>query len=268
MDLNSCAETDSVDIHIRPLPSFSAIPDEEVCAGFSIRLKSLNGPGFVYAWLPATGLNDATAPAPDAGPGSTTNYSLHISDSVCPAYSTDLTTTVTVKPSPVIEVAGDNDIDCSIHSAQLRASGALTYSWMPATGLDDAGSPSPIATIDSTTTYVVKGTGRNQCYAYDSVTVKVTAAGANTFVVPNAFTPNGDGHNDCFGVRRWGNVQLQEMAIYDRWGVRVFSTRNPSDCWDGTFRGKPQGAGAFVYTIRAMTFCGVVTRTGVVMLIR
>ncbi|MBS1606955.1 MAG: gliding motility-associated C-terminal domain-containing protein, partial [Bacteroidetes bacterium] len=159
-------------------------------------------------------------------------------------------------------------IDCNIHSAQLSASGGISYDWSPSAGLNSPFSPTPIASVDSTTTYIVKGLGSNGCYAFDSVTVIVKAAGANAFVVPNAFTPNGDGHNDCFGVTRWGAVRLEELAVFDRWGERVFATKNPSDCWDGSYRGRPLPTGSYVYIIKAWTFCGEVTRQGIVMLIR
>jgi gliding motility-associated-like protein len=231
-------------------------------------LTSGNGPGYVYLWTPVTGLSDPSSPAPVAGPDETIAYTLQISDSTCSTYDSSFAVQVTVYPSPVLTVRKDNDIDCSVHSAQLHVTGGLFYVWSPAQGLNSAFSADPVASIDNTTTFIVKGTGSNGCYTYDSLSVDVTATGANTFVVPNAFTPNGDGHNDCFGVNHWGDVQLEEMQIFNRWGVRVFSTRNPSDCWNGTFRGQPQEAGAYPYEIRAHTFCGEIVRKGVVMLIR
>ena len=268
VDLNNCTEEDSLYLGIRPIPVYTALPDESVCAGFGVKLIDANGPGYVYSWSPTLGLDNPSAFSPVASPDQTTGYTLSISDSTCPGYDTSFTVEVVVNPSPFVTAQKDNDIDCSVHSAQLHADGALSYSWSPATGLDNPNSPMPVATTDSTTTYVVKGTGSNGCYAYDTVTVAVTATGANTFVVPNAFTPNGDGHNDCFGVQRWGDVQLEQMEIYNRWGLRVFSTRNPSDCWDGTYHGQPQPTGGYPYVIRAHTYCGEITRTGVVMLVR
>ena len=268
IDANGCSEKDSLTIRVKPVPVFKAPPGERVCVGFGVPLKSSNPAGYRYDWSPVATLNDPSAPAPIASPDVNTSYTLHISDSVCPAYDSSFTVDVTVLSSPVIAAVKGNDIDCAIHLAPLHATGGISYAWTPAAGLSDPQSPDPIASIDSTTTYIVKGTGLNGCYAYDTLTVNVTATGANTFVVPNAFTPNGDGHNDCFGVRRWGDVQLTQMEIFDRWGVRVFSTRNPGDCWDGSYNGRQQQAAAYVYVIRAHTFCGEVTRTGIVMLIR
>lgn len=267
-DANLCTERDSLVVFVRPVPTYSRPRDESICYGFDVKLTNSNGAGYVYEWTPADGLDNPAAPVPVAKPQATIDYSLHISDSVCASYDSTFIVNVEVRPSPVITTEKDNDIDCSVHSAQLRANGGLYYTWTPASGLSDYRSALPIATIDSTTTYVVKGTGSNGCYAYDTLTVNVTATGANTFIVPNAFTPNGDGQNDCFGVKRWGDVQLVELAVYNRWGVQVFATRNPSDCWDGTFRGKMQETGSYVYYIKAHTFCGVIERKGTLMLIR
>lgn len=267
-DVNLCAEKDSLIVQVRPQPEYKAPPDETVCAGFGVNLASRNGPGYVYTWAPAAGLDNASSPEPNARPDATITYSLHISDSVCAAYDSSFAVQVVVRPSPVIRAEKDNDIDCAVHTSQLRVSGGVTYQWSPLLGLDNPYSAAPVASVDTSTRYVVRGTGSNGCYAYDTLRVNVTATGANTFVVPNAFTPNGDGHNDCFGVTRWGDVQLHELAVYNRWGVRVFTTRSPSQCWDGTSGGKPQEPGAYIYIIKARTFCGEVTRTGTVMLIR
>ena len=96
----------------------------------------------------------------------------------------------------------------------------------------------------------------------------VTDHGKASLILPNAFTPNNDGVNDCFGIRKWGNVTIKEFSIYNRWGQKVFDTRNPSECWNGTFHGEMQDSGGYVYVIKAVSFCGNITRTGTVMLIR
>lgn len=267
-DINQCTELDSVTVRIKAVPVFIAPPDVTICAGFGVPLKSDNPAGYIYSWSPPTGLDNPSAPYPTADPAADIVYTLNISDSLCANYDSSFTIDVTVIPTPVITATAANNIDCSIHTAQLTATGGNTYSWIPAGGLNDPFAPNPVASLDSTTTFIVKGTDTNGCYNFDTLTVKVTATGANTFLVPNAFTPNGDGHNDCFGVTHWGDVQLEEMQIYDRWGQIVFDTRNPSDCWDGTYKGKPQPTGAYPYVIRAHTFCGEITRKGLVMLIR
>ncbi|HLK27670.1 MAG TPA: LamG-like jellyroll fold domain-containing protein [Puia sp.] len=174
---------------------------------------------------------------------------------------------ITVNPTPVIS-AGVDIITCLGFPVQLNATGGSTYIWSPLTGLNNPSIRNPVATLDSTTTYIVLGTDSNGCYASDTITINVGKNGIAAFVVPNAFTPNGDGKNDCFGIRRWGGVTVVEFSIFNRWGQLVFTTKDPSDCWDGTLKGTPQPAGGYPYIIKAKTPCGDVTRTGIVILVR
>ena len=53
--------------------------------------------------------------------------------------------------------------------------------------------------------------------------------------LPNAFTPNADGRNDILYLRGI-NVAEMWLIIYNRWGEKVFETREQSRGWDGTFR--------------------------------
>ncbi len=55
--------------------------------------------------------------------------------------------------------------------------------------------------------------------------------------VPNAFTPNADGVNDIFQPKGFGVVEY-ELNIFDRWGEKVFSTKEFTEGWDGTFQGR------------------------------
>jgi len=176
--------------------------------------------------------------------------------------------TIWVIPNPVVEVKKLHDIDCSTPMTELYVTGAAYYSWEPVTGLDNPTSDHPSVSIDSTTTYTVRGEDSIGCYAYGRITVNVSSLGPPAFVLPNAFTPNGDGRNDCFGLRSLGEIELEEFSIFNREGQRLFTTRDRSSCWDGTFRGNPQPAGAYIYLIRAKTFCSPLLRTGTILLLR
>lgn len=55
-----------------------------------------------------------------------------------------------------------------------------------------------------------------------------------TYFLPNAFTPNGDGHNEEFiGVGIFSGLKNFKMTIFDRWGSEVFSTIDPGIGWNG-----------------------------------
>ena len=54
----------------------------------------------------------------------------------------------------------------------------------------------------------------------------------------DAFTPNGDGRNDVFHIITDNpNVQVINLAVYNRWGQRVFTSNMNNDGWDGTVGG-------------------------------
>jgi gliding motility-associated-like protein len=88
-------------------------------------------------------------------------------------------------------------------------------------------------------------------------------------LIPNAFTPNGDNINDCFGMRNWPATSSYQLCIYNRWGQLVFKTTNILECWNGDFKGQPQPMGTYVYNIIANTVpCGESSIKGYITLIR
>jgi gliding motility-associated-like protein len=207
-------------------------------------------------WQPASSLSNANIANPVATPpAGTTTYSVNILETTCNS-STTLSTTVTVNPLPLIRANKSNDLDCSNDRSQLNATGAQTYIWSPVATLDNSLISNPIATPSVNTLYIVKGTDASDCTNLDSVMVDVLSSNTSGYHMPNAFTPNNDGLNDCYGIRFWGVIQELDFSIYNRWGERIFFTKNPTDCWNGTYKGKMQDIGVYVYMIRAKTLCG------------
>lgn len=70
-------------------------------------------------------------------------------------------------------------------------------------------------------------------------------------LVPNVFTPNGDGANDEFRVV-YRSIKEFQCWVYNRWGHQVFHSDNPDEGWDGTIGGRPAAEGAYFYVIRAL----------------
>lgn len=101
--------------------------------------------------------------------------------------------------------------------------------------------------------FVVKDTG-TYTLAVSNVCGITTGAihvteGLCKLVMPNAFTPNSDGHNYVFRVRYPFLVSSFFMVVYDRWGQAVFQTKNIHEGWDGTIHGMPAPAGTYVWYI-------------------
>lgn len=264
-DANNCKYNDSVIVDIIPRPGFYASPGATLCDGDTLTMNA--GGGDNYAWTPALNISNASSANPTAWPNTTTDYSVHISENTC-NYDTTINVRINVNPKPALTIQKANDIDCITTTARLQARGALSYSWTPVSAVDNPGVASPLVSIDTTTVIAVRGINEFGCFASDSIAVVVSKTGKPLYRLPNAFTPNGDRVNDCFGIRKWGTVDLQEFAIFNRWGQLIFSTKNATQCWDGTLNGHPQPTGTYVYKILAQSFCGEIIRSGVIMLIR
>ena len=69
------------------------------------------------------------------------------------------------------------------------------------------------------------------------------------YYLPNSFTPNGDGFNDEFLGKGVGIAKF-DLAIYDRWGIELFSTNNYREGWEGRYKsGKYVPLGVYVYRV-------------------
>lgn len=73
--------------------------------------------------------------------------------------------------------------------------------------------------------------------------------------VPTAFTPDGDGLNDVFKTVGMG-IKYFDLAIFNRWGERVFQTNNMEEGWDGTYKGEYVEDGVYVYRLSAQGIDG------------
>ncbi len=83
-----------------------------------------------------------------------------------------VTQTIDAHIVPVVN-AGADTLICKGVGTTLVASGATNYTWSPATGLSCTNCPNPVATPDSVTRYIVRGTTPQGCSNTDTVEVKV-----------------------------------------------------------------------------------------------
>lgn len=272
-DDHLCTARDSVFVKIKSPSVFSINgPPAGICPGDSARLTIKGADesvGDTYQWISDDiGQQDPAGATIIVSPSNTSTYQVVGIDPVCGVRDT-LTAEVRVLERPSVTLTKSNDIDCILGEATLTASGGVQYNWSPPATLSHPDIANPVARADSTTLYWVNVTGENGCSTIDSIRLNVTkGSGSIGFPVANAFTPNGDGVNDCFGIKYWGYIARFEMAVFNRWGERVFYSQNPDQCWDGSFKGKMQSPGTFVYYIKALTLCGDVIRKGTVLLIR
>jgi FOG: PKD repeat len=122
---------------------------------------------------------------------------------------------------------------------------SLTYLWSPPIGINGETTLDPIISPPSDITYSLTVTSADGCTNHDEVVIKVL----NELYVPTAFTPNGDGLNDVWRLPSLESYPDAEVSIYNRWGQPVFHAKAPFISWDGTFNGKPQATGTYIYYI-------------------
>jgi len=172
--------------------------------------------------------------------------------------------------------AGSNQTICvgKTDSVQLGSTGQneYIYWWTPTTGLSNANIANPKASPAVTTTYYLHQKDFKFDETIDSVTVFVKTncdtASVDDIFVPTAFSPNGDLNNDVLYVRSH-NIKDMKFCIYNRWGEKVFESKDLNVGWDGTYKNDACNTGVYVWYLSATLKDGnLLTKKGDVTLFR
>jgi gliding motility-associated-like protein len=183
-----------------------------------------------------------------------------------PVNSNTVAAIINEAPRVIITPADTAVTTGSVVQLNAQVTGSIgSFTWDPAGKLTN---PSLLHTatiaLTENVTYTLQVTSDKGCTAQAAAIVKVS----RPLVMPNAFTPNNDGRNDVFRIPAGVLINVQEFSIFDRWGNRVFTTKDSGKGWDGTFNGKPANAGVYVYVIKGVAFNGAVLKKGEVVLVR
>jgi len=102
----------------------------------------------------------------------------------------------------------------------------------------------------------------------DSIHVDLYNDDESMIYIPNAFSPNDDGNNDCLKVLNSAKFISFYFTIYNRWGQMVFESDDPTKCWNGYFKNQPANSSVYYYYLKAETRCGKIFKKGDITLIR
>ena len=276
-----CSRRDTIVVNLLYQPIANAGSDTAICINTTAVLSGSSSHasgGVIYEWSPAAGIADPTQPVTTVDPsasstsipspnGSNTfTYTLTVRDQYGCNFAVTDEVKVTVQP-PVPAFAGHDTTAVSGTAHQLMATGGVSYLWSPSAPLNSANIQNPLATLTDDQKFVVQVTDIAGCIGYDTVFVKVYA-GPN-YYIPNAFTPNGDGLNDIFRPIPVGMVKTEWFRVFNRYGEVVFETTQWMKGWDGSFRGKQQPVGAYVWAIKGVDRNGKkIEMKGTVMLVQ
>ncbi|WP_187774786.1 gliding motility-associated C-terminal domain-containing protein [Pedobacter sp. BS3] len=240
-----CKATGQTTVAIGSRPSASVSNNVSICSGSSTVLSASGG--VTYQWSPATGLSDASSPNPVASPAATTTYTVSIYDasSACPATKN---VTVTVLKPPVAN-AGPDKSTVQGNGIMLAGSASgdnITYQWSPADYLDNPAKLNPVATPAHDMTYTLTVTSNDGCgISTDQVTVKVY----DKVIIPNTFSPNGDGINDVWNITALESYPQASVRVFNRYGNDVFHCTGYPTPWNGQSHNQNLPAGIYYYLI-------------------
>lgn len=157
--INGCFDTTYNTITVNPSPTLAASADVTICKGASTQLLATGSSN--VTWTPATNLSCTTCTNPSAFPSVTTAY-VASSTNGFGCTSTDTVVVTVIQPFTITVTPSDSI--CVGQSTKLGASGAFSYTWSPATGLNNAAIQNPVASPLVTTTYQVTGKDQYNCF--------------------------------------------------------------------------------------------------------
>lgn len=228
-DANGCSVAASDSIGNTGSPSAVIQNSDSVCTGSSngkltVLPTSNDGP-FSFIWSNG----DTTATATNL---SENNYTVTVTNSK--KCGVVVTGSVATFSGGFVDLGADKTIALG-ETVELNASTGVnpkSVVWSPYVPNSGA-SLLVYAKPTDTTLYKVKITYGRNCAIEDSVVVNVIKEDAK-LVMPNVFSPNGDGVNDYFYVTTHKLIRDFHIWIYNRWGDKVFESTDVDFKWDGT----------------------------------
>jgi len=218
--------------------TYTISPSATICYGDEVQLEATGGTS--YSWLPnGAGLNSSAVANPVASPRQTTEYYVTITNDLNRCTFVD-SVTVTVleeikissRIEPVYNCEGLSEFD---FSAAIEGSEAAHW---------DFGDGTQTTVLSGTHSYQTSGEYRAQLVAPNElceVEVNETLTSSD-LVIPNIFTPNGDGLNDRFEVLFHEPLQV---TIIDRNGKTIVTSPAYTNQWDGA----DEPAGVYYYEV-------------------
>ncbi len=253
-----CTTTQQMTITVIPFNFTITTRDTFLCEGATISLNAdISTPGtYTYLWTGPNGyssflLNGIITTATSLNEG---NYHLVVTNAGGCSSSAD--EHITVYGMPSAHIVAPPVVLCQYAPAMPliidQYNNLLWYS-----DINDT-TPSVAAPYPSTDTIGVQHFYASQisfisnCVGpKEEIDVTVESCCNGPVVIPSAFSPNGDGHNDLLKVIRTGDYAITEFHIYDRWGNLVFQATSDHAAWDGTINGQPADMGTYYYSLIA-----------------
>lgn len=210
-----------------------------------------------YSWSGTGIISDSTLNSITVNSGGI--YTVIVSSGLpCNEISSNTISVISSGVSPIANAGSNQLLKCddlfvSLSGFASGGTGAITYSWNPSASLNNPLIINPNANPINTTTYVLTAIDSNNCQATSSVVVSVE--NNSDLIIPNVFTPNGDGINDIF-LLKFNCVKEVTLIVLNRWGQKIHEQISSSDIkWDGRVNNIDKAiAGTYFYVIKAIDY--------------
>ena len=251
-DTHGCTKQSTVAI-TQPSPILLTVSgNDTVCKGENATLSAnVNGgtPAYTYTWMPGP-QNGASIVV---NPTTSSNYSVAITDANGCTSAVGGLFHVTVLPAPaaLFDTASSGTFATSYVFSDLSTPSVTITGWNWNFGDNSSISTqqNPVHTFPGAGTYTVTEVAFNKFGCPDTFKRVITIN--EGIIIPNVFTPDGDGVNDVWYIPNSGMKQFS-VEIFDRWGTKVFETTADQIRWDGrSSSGKLLSDGTYFYVLKA-----------------
>jgi len=242
-----CPASGSVNINITPPDLIEVQPDTAVCPGEPVTLFA-PGANAIYEELEWTGSNLSCekCASPTATPSTSSIYQVFGQKPDGCMGQGGISIETFTNPNPVVGTDPRGPVELG---TAVTASSGLgpdnTFTWF-VNGQQVEGMESQVQVIipsEGTNTIKVEVLSPEGCMGMGETTIE---GNPPKYEIPSAFTPNNDDLNDKFKVLIFGNLQLKEFKIFNRWGQIVYEGVN-EEGWDGRHDGEASPADVYAY---------------------
>lgn len=223
--------------------------DTTICYGDAIVLnaKGVNGGGkYKYFW---EGANNPNGNLYKVNPLQDQTYHVRVVDQCDTVRSAEINVSVSAVNAD-FEYEYVNDYELSLLDRSWSTDTITWYDWQLLNSGLKANEQSPLITMPNGDQDEVKLTVTNQFGCIDEATMIVRPE--FYLYAPSTFTPNKDGLNETWKVESLGIREIK-LEIYDRWGNKVFETKDKDFEWDGTYGGERVPMGAYAWRMVLIT---------------
>lgn len=253
-----CTDKDTLIINVYPNPSMpTAVTGDPYCAFSTIdSMVAFTDGGFI-TWYNDSVLTDTFYygnPVYDVITGAA-SFDVWVAETSVMGCESDsaFKLAIEVIPNPTASFTADPSEGFSpltVAFTNTSQPDTNNFTWDFA-GLGSSISDDPSFVFNEPGTYEVTLTSTDVNGCLDTTKVTIVVDEDSKLLIPNIFTPNGDGKNDAFKVQYTALTEFN-VAIFSRWGTKVYESADPSQGWDGKDKqGQEAHPGVYFYVITA-----------------